>query len=151
LARQTSDDFEVFFVDYGSWPETAEKVKKLCAAYPFITYQYCFTQFQPWNKSRALNSVIKTLDSGFCFVADVDMIFHSQFVTQAIALQKPETTTYFQVGFTSKKDDISQISEEKFSDFRKSTMEATGLSIFPVEVLKELHGFDICIANHNHV
>jgi glycosyltransferase involved in cell wall biosynthesis len=151
LARQTSDDFEVFFVDYGSRPETATEVKELCAAYSFITYQYCFTQFQPWNKSRALNSVIKTLDSGFCFVADVDMIFHSQFVTQAIALQNPETTTYFQVGFTSEKDDISQISEEKFSDFRKSTGKATGLSMFPVEVLKELHGFDICVANHNQV
>ncbi|TVZ25568.1 glycosyl transferase family 2 [Gillisia sp. Hel_I_86] len=142
LAGQTSKDFKVFFVDYGSRPETAEKVKKLCTAYPFITYQYCFTQFQPWNKSRALNSVIKNLDFGFCFVADVDMVFHSKFVEKAIALQNPETTTYFQIGFTTNKDDISQISEERFSGFRKSTAEATGLSMFPVEILQKLRGFD---------
>lgn len=142
LAAQTNKDFSVFFVDYGSELKTAEKVKKLCAAYSFISYQYCFTQFQPWNKSRVLNSVIKNLESGFCFVADVDIIFHSGFIEKASALQEKDKSFYFQVGFTTEKDDISQISEETFSDFRKSTAEATGLSMFPVEVLKKLRGFD---------
>ncbi|SHG44661.1 N-terminal domain of galactosyltransferase [Salegentibacter echinorum] len=142
LARQTSKEFKVFFIDYGSDPKTAEKVKKLCAAYSFISYQYCFTQFQPWNKSRALNSVIKTLESGFCFVADVDIIFHSTFVEKAISLQETDKSLYFQVGFTSEKDKIRDISENRFHQYRKSTAEATGLTMFPVEVLKKLRGFD---------
>lgn len=142
LARQTSKDFKVFFIDYGGDLKTAEKVKDLCAAYSFISHQYCFTQFQPWNKSRALNSIIKNLESGFCFVADVDMIFHGQFVEKAIFLQKPGISTYFQVGFTSEKDRISEISENTFPKYRKSTAEATGLTMFPVKILQQLHGFD---------
>ena len=142
LAEQTSKDFKVFFVDYGSKPKTAEKVKRLCTAYPFIRYQYHFTRFQPWNKSKALNSVIRNLESGFCFVADVDIIFHSSFVEKASALQEIDKSVYFQVGFTTEYDKISQIQEGTFSNFRKSTAEATGLTMFPVEVLKKLRGFD---------
>lgn len=142
LARQTSTDFKVFFIDYGSEPAIANQAKKLCDEYSFIRYQHFFTQFQPWNKSKALNSVIKTLESGFCFVADVDIIFHSTFVEKAMALQKTGVSTYFQVGFTSEKDKINEISENTFHKYRRSTPEATGLTMFPVEVLKELRGFD---------
>ncbi|MGB8704125.1 MAG: glycosyltransferase, partial [Gillisia sp.] len=142
LQDQTESKFEVFFVDYGSTPAVAKEVWEICGAYSFVDYRYFPTQFQPWNKSRALNAVIKNLKAKFCFVADVDMIFHPEFIKEAISLQQNEKTVYFQVGFLSNKDDPDKITLEKFESYRKSTAEATGLSMFPVKILKELRGFD---------
>lgn len=142
LANQTNKNFTVYFVDYGSAIETAKKIKVLLQDYSFVKYQYYPTHFQPWNKSRALNTVIKQLNDGFCFVADVDMIFHNEFVERAISLQKNNTATYFKVGFLSEKETQST---KAFNDYRinfKSTNEATGLSMFPVKALQQVRGFD---------
>jgi choline kinase len=142
LTGQTSNDFHVVVADYGSRPEKAKAVQGLVGAYDFAEYRYFHTRHQPWNKSRALNAVLKTFDEGWFFVADVDMIFHSKFIEKAIALQETDKSVYFQVAFTSEGDKIADISEKTFQKYRKSTEEATGLSMFPVEVLKKLHGFD---------
>ena len=104
LTNQTNKSFHVYFVDYGSDIETAKKTELLVQNFSFVKYQYYPTHFQPWNKSRALNSVIKKLNDGFCFVADVDMIFHPEFVERAISLQNNSTVTYFKVGFLSERE-----------------------------------------------
>ncbi len=142
LKNQTDSEFEVFFVDYGSEEKKAKMVEILCGEFDFVIYNFYSTQFQPWNKSKTLNSAIKNLKTDFCFVADVDMIFHPQFVEKAIKLQADNRTVYFQVGFLQP-DKI--LENKKFGDYlnyRKSTHEATGLSMFPLKVLKELRGFD---------
>ena len=141
LKEQTCDKFEVEFVDYGSNGETAGKVRELCARFSFVNYSYCYTQLQPWNKSRALNSVIKNLETDYCFVADVDIIFHPQFIEKAIQLQNGDKSVYFQVGFLSPGQEGTQ-DHFNTENYRKSTHEATGLSMFPVTLLKELRGFD---------
>lgn len=132
----------VYLVDYGSSEIYSNKVEELCSKYDFVNYRYCHTQFQPWNKSRALNSVINNLTSDFCFVADVDMIFHPDFIKKAKQLQQPETTVYFQVGFLSPDEGVEGRKYNDFTNYRKSTSDATGLSMFPVKVLQELRGFD---------
>jgi len=142
LLNQTNKNFEVHFIDYGSSLDIAREIKTLCLNYPFISYQFYPTQFQPWNKSRALNSVIKRLKTDFCFVADVDMIFHPQFVERAIKLQVSNKTTYFQVGFLSSDIDLLNGEFTFYNSYRKSTSGATGLTMFPVNIIKELRGFD---------
>jgi len=142
LRNQTLKEFEVYFVDYGSDLEISKKVKDLCKKYTFINYKYYSVHYQPWNKSRALNSVIKNLSKGFCFVADVDMIFDPNFIKKAIQLQKPNKSIYFQVGFLSPQDITKEGKFHEFQTYRKSSNEATGLSMFPVEVLHDLRGFD---------
>src|SRR5690606_10208161 len=86
LEKQSIKNFEVHLIDYGSKPKTADVVKKVCEEYGF-NYSYCFTLFQPWNKSKALNTVIRNLPSEFCFVADVDIVFHPNFVAEVQQLQ----------------------------------------------------------------
>jgi len=142
LKNQTYSDFKVFFVDYGSTPDIAEKVKNLCETFSFVTYRYYNVQYQPWNKSRALNSAIKNFDDGFCFVADIDMIFRPDFIEKAIGLQESNKCIYFQVGFLSPDDKVKEGGFQSFKDFRKSTYEATGLSMIPVKALRELRGYD---------
>jgi len=142
LANQTNKNFSVYFVDYGSEIEIAKKVELLIQDYNFAEYQYYPTNFQPWNKSRALNAVIKQLNDGFCFVADVDMIFHTEFVERAISLQKNNTATYFKVGFLSENETKSTKHFNEYSVNFESTNEATGLTMFPVKVLQKVRGFD---------
>lgn len=142
LKIQENSDFHVFFVDYGSDLTIADQARELCESFSFISYRYYPVQNQPWNKSKALNSVIKNLNGGHCFVADVDMIFHPDFTKIAEQLQRLETTVYFQVGFLSSRDQTLDKKFSDFKDYRKSTSEATGLSLLPVSVLKKLRGFD---------
>jgi glycosyltransferase involved in cell wall biosynthesis len=142
LTQQTNDHFKVYFIDYGSSPELANEVKNLCLNYAFITYQFLPTQFQPWNKSRALNSVIKRLKSDYCFVADVDLIFHPRFVETALSFMKASITTYFQVGYLNPSESQKNQRFHEYKVNRLSTHEATGLSLLPVNQLQELRGFD---------
>ena len=142
LKDQTCKDFEVYFVDYGSDLEISEKLIDICKKYPFINYKYYSVREQPWNKSRALNNVISKLDQGFCFVADVDMIFHPNFIKHSIELQEPNKCIYFQVGFLSSKDNAKGKKFKNFKNYKKSNNEATGLSMFPVHILQKLRGFD---------
>ena len=142
LKRQTCYDFKVYVADYGSDIDRAREVKLLCEHYPFLDYEYFPARFQPWNKSRALNALIKQLKTDFCFVADMDMIFHPQFIEKALSLQEKDKTVYFQVGFLKPNKNVQKGKFEDFKHYQKSTPEATGLSMFPVTVLKELRGFD---------
>lgn len=142
LTDQTCKDFKVYFVDYGSDLEISSQVKELCDVFTFINYKYYPVRDQPWNKSKALNSVIRNLDKGFCFIADVDMIFHPSFINHVTELQERNKCVYFQVGFLSNKDVANERKFEGFQNYRKSTSEATGLSMFPIEILHELRGFD---------
>lgn len=142
LLKQKNKNFKVYFIDYGSSQDIAEAIRKLCLNYPFITYKYYPTQFQPWNKSRALNSIIKKLETEFCFIADVDIIFHPDFIDTALDLMKNNITTYFQVAYLDPSQSLAEIQFSPNKNYRLSNDEATGLSLFPVEQLKGLNGFD---------
>jgi len=142
LNNQIEKNFEVFLVDYGSEVQISNQIEKLCNSYSFVKHQYQHTQFQPWNKSKALNSVIKNLKTDYCFVADVDMIFHPQFVEKAQKLQAKNKTVYFQVGFLGPEETVKVKNFSAYKNYRLSNDEATGLSMFPVNILKELRGFD---------
>ncbi len=142
LKAQTNQSFKVWFVDYGSELVHANEVEELVVTYNFATYCYHYTQHQPWNKSKALNAVIKHFDKGYCFVADIDMIFSENFIEIALNLQKPNAAIYFKVGFL---DEAETKQNKDFKDYNisfESTTEATGLTMFPVKPLRKLRGFD---------
>lgn len=142
LKNQTDRNFEVYFVDYGTEKRLAIAVENLCMEYDFVTYRYYPTQFQPWNKSRALNLVIKKLNTEYCFVADVDMVFNPKFIEKALKLQTGNKTVYFQVGYMGPDKILEDTELWDYKNYWRSTHEATGLSMFPLKVLKELRGFD---------
>lgn len=141
LKGQKNHDFEVFLVDYGSNAEMAQQVERLCQEYDFINYEYKYTSLQPWNKSRALNSVIKRIKSSYCFVADVDIVFHPCFIEIVHQIKSYKRVVYFQVGFLDKKENFDEASFQN-KNIRRSTKEVTGMSLFPVNELKNIRGFD---------
>lgn len=142
LVEQTNKNFEVYFIDYGSEQSLAKQVKELVSNYSFVNYHYTYNIYQPWNKCKALNFVIKKLETPYFFISDIDMLFHSQFVETALGIVKPNKATYFQVGILTEAETKKDLA---FNDFKISFITdqtATGMTLFPVEKAKELRGFD---------
>jgi glycosyltransferase involved in cell wall biosynthesis len=142
LVAQTESGFEVVFVNYGSTEAVSEALEKLLAEYAFVTYVYHPAMHQLWSKCLALNSVIKTLPGGYCFIADVDLIFSPDFISIANRLVKAQKLVYFQVGFLNETESESPKQFSAYKIHFKSEAGATGLSLFPVKALQEVGGFD---------
>ena len=142
LQQQTNQNFEVYFVDYGSEQNLAKQVKELVSNYSFVNYLYINNNYQLWNKSKALNFIIRNLQSPYFFVADIDILFHSQFIEVTLGLAQPNKATYFQVGMLSAKEASREQSFEKYQVKFKTNESATGMTLFPVKSVQELRGFD---------
>lgn len=142
LASQYNTDFQVHFIDYGSTLERAREVEELVGSYAFAKYRYVPCPNTMWNKSHALNIVLRDLDEGQFFVADVDGIFHPKLVETLHKVASDDAVTYFQVGFLTEEASKEELSFEEYPIKFLSTHEATGLSLFPVKALKEINGFN---------
>ncbi|WJS95129.1 galactosyltransferase-related protein [Flavobacterium johnsoniae] len=142
LKKQSNQNFEVLFIDYGSEQDLALKVKELIANYNFAKYQYLFTQYQPWNKSKALNYAVKTINTDFCFNADVDMIFHPEFTAVLEKNKDINKLIYFQVGFLSEEESTKDLNFDDYKIKFLTNEEATGMTLFPVQKLRDIKGFD---------
>lgn len=142
LDKQSSRNFSVVFVDYGSNEKIATQIKKIVSSYSFASYHYLFTEHQPWNKSKALNFWIKNANTDYCFVADVDMIFDINFVSFLKQNCIPSEIIYFKVGYLSKEESVKSTEFGNYKIKFYSTEEATGMSLFPVKKLQEVQGFD---------
>ncbi|SHG92974.1 glycosyltransferase family 2 protein [Flavobacterium defluvii] len=143
LASQNKQNFRVVFIDYGSEQSIAGQIKSLTEEYSFIQYCYLNTCYQPWNKSKAFNYVLKNIDSEYCFTADVDMIFHPEFTTVLEKECNLDKATYFQVGFLAEEENDKNV--DSFNDYQikfLSNEEATGMTLFPVQKLKMIRGYD---------
>lgn len=139
---QTHTNFKIYVINYGSNSTISSQLKKVLEEYSFVTLKNCATQFQPWNKARALNSVIRELEESFCFVADIDMIFHPNFMETLNHVKAADTITYFKVGFLHKNESFTTNNFNTFKIHFVSDKEATGMSLFPIEALKKVRGFD---------
>jgi glycosyltransferase involved in cell wall biosynthesis len=144
LAQQSEKEFKVLFVDYGSATTIEREIASIVARYDFVQYHYLFTQYQPWNKSKALNYALRKTNTPYFFVADIDMMFRHDFVQKAIELSKVGTSRnlYFKVGFLS---ELETKKEKEFQDYQinfESNSEATGLTLFSTSELKSCGGFD---------
>jgi len=55
LTAQSSSNFRVLLVDYGSNIDSASAIKELVSRYSFVTYIYNYSEFQPWSRAKAIN------------------------------------------------------------------------------------------------
>ncbi|WAC01941.1 glycosyltransferase [Lacinutrix neustonica] len=76
LANQVTKNFDVILVDYGSTSNYKNELCVLIDAYSFVKLIRCETEQQLWCKSRAINIALKTIESPYCFIGDVDMLYH---------------------------------------------------------------------------
>lgn len=143
LAQQTNRDFEVLFVNYGSNATYSTALGDLLNDFSFVTLiDANVVHKQLWNKSRALNIALKQCTTPYFFVGDVDMIFKTNFVEKLHTLKHQSEVHFFQVGFLSETESQQDKKFEDYSIHFLSTKEATGMTLYPTELLFKVNGYN---------
>ncbi|XCF07747.1 galactosyltransferase-related protein [Tamlana crocina] len=142
LKAQSNSNFKVMVVDYGSTREYSQKLKRLCDAYNFISYIFVNAVGQLWNKSRSINIALKQCETPLFCVADIDLLFHPEFVDKSFEWSKNNQATYFQTGFLSKETTQKNLSFNESQPQFLSTNEVTGITLYQTELLKLINGYD---------
>ena len=142
LAGQSNKDFSVLFVDYGSDFEISASIKELLQHYKFVKYIYSFHNNQPWSRSKAINIGLRIAETEYVFIADIDIIFHKKFIHTLAELKTKNQNVYFQVGYLN--EDESKLLKEfdSYTITSKSIPEGQGLSLFKLNALLTIGGFD---------
>jgi glycosyltransferase involved in cell wall biosynthesis len=142
LSQQTNRDFKVVFVDYGSGFTIASTIKKLAQNYNFVNYLYTYHCHQPWSRAKAVNIGLQHVKTPYVFVADVDMIFRNDLIEKLMHIQKPNQAVFFKVGFLDEQESVQIKSFDRYEIIFFSQFGAKGLSLFPLDALNKIHGFD---------
>ncbi|MEZ7503845.1 glycosyltransferase family 2 protein [Flavobacterium sp. Arc2] len=142
LAQQTNRDFKVVFVDYGSALATALEIETVLKEYDFVNYIYSYHCHQPWSRAKAINIGLRQVVTPYVFVADVDMLFRNDFVETITVLRNPKHAVFFKVGFLDQKESVQFKFFEAYKISFVSQVGAKGLSLFPIDALNEIVGFD---------
>ncbi len=142
LQVQSDQGFEVFLVNYGSSESFTLKLEELIKSYNFINYIYVPTYGQLWNKSRAINIALQKSCTDLLCVADIDLLFHSNFVQKSKQLFKEKEIVYFKTGFLNQETTWENLSFANSKVSFSSNKEVTGITLYQTEVLKEINGYD---------
>jgi GT2 family glycosyltransferase len=142
LVAQGDSNFTVLFIDYGSSLSHSEALQELLVNYSFVTYFYSYHIDQPWSRAKAVNIGIQLVNTPYVFVSDIDMIFKRNFIEIVQQLKDPMVSVYFKVGFLSQLESKKNQTFEDYEISFCSKPSAQGLSLFPVEALKKVRGFD---------
>lgn len=142
LANQTSSDFKIILVDYGSAPVYVNGLIQLVFHYHFVELICYQVHGQLWNKSKAINIALKQTSTPYFFVGDIDMLFRHDFIEKILELKKEDKVIYFQVGVLSQSESTLNKSFEDYVIKHKTNDEATGMTLYPTELLKSIKGYD---------
>lgn len=142
LATQSLRDFNIILVDYGSAVGFVNDLTQLVSQYQFVKLICCPVQAQLWNKSRAINIALQQCTASHFLAGDIDMLYSPYFIEKSASIQSAEDVVYFKVGFLSEEESKKDIPFEDYVVKYFSTKEATGITLFPTTVLKEIQGYD---------
>ncbi len=143
LQLQSSQNFEVIFVDYGSKKEITVELRKLLSDYKFVKYFYLPVENLLWNKSKALNYGILKSTSEYVFIADVDLIFHPGATLRLEKLKKPKIFQLFKLGYLGKKESEKLKNRYSFEQLKPARFgDVNGMILTSKKALMEVNGFD---------
>lgn len=141
LNQQSSKDFKVILVDYGSSSEFSEKIEKIAKKYDYLKFISCPVSGQLWSKCRAINMALKQTTTSYFMVGDIDLIFHPDFI-KIISDKASQDVLYFKYGFLSKEESLLKKDFEDYAVDFYGGKEVTGTTLFPTNKLKEVNGYD---------
>ena len=95
IDRQSNQNFEVIFIDYGSDDVIANGAKKLLSSKPFVSYVYNNTQGWFWNRAHALNTGVKLAKGEIVLMCDIDLIIEADFIEKISKLEFKNTFYIF--------------------------------------------------------
>lgn len=143
LAMQTQQNFEVVFVDYGSQEDYAKEVKAVVEDFEFANYYYIGHKGLLWCKARALNYGIQQTTHSSIFIADADVVFHSDFTIKLAELNTDASYYMFDIAYLKpsiKSEEILRIDFQK-RDY-SHVHETFGVALFSKLALLKVNGLD---------
>ncbi|MFH2008143.1 MAG: glycosyltransferase [bacterium] len=142
LTRQTVQDFEVLFVDYGSRPELARGARRVVERYDFARYIYTETRGYPWNRSHAVNIGGKLATGAYLLTNDVDMVFADNTIEALLAAARPDREVHVSPHWLPREfDDWEHLTAYRRT-FKRATRAGRGICLLPRAVFQELRGYD---------
>lgn len=118
IKKQTFQDFEIIFSDYGSEPKYQDLVKKLLSEISQATYVYNETRGMFWNRSDALNLGTLEAKGEWLVFCDVDMILPPDFLKKINPrLKKNQLVVFGCVYLTKTTKNFDTLNPEKFEQF----------------------------------
>lgn len=142
IAVQLNDQVQVVVIDYGSELGYQEELAAIIKLWPHMRLICCPTQEQLWQKTRAINIVLKQCDTPYFMVADMDMLFHPAFAKKVLVQAKEDQATYFQVGVLTEAESLLEKPFEEYDIKFLTDDQATGMTLLPTALLKGIGGFD---------
>ena len=143
LQKQSSKNFEVIFVDYGSEESLTKDLESLMIEFDFVRSFFLPVSQLLWNKSKALNYGILKTEVSYVFIADVDLIFHPEAIGSLNMLKKPERFFLFPMGYLDR-ETSSRLSDMRAFDSLKPSRvgEVNGMILAPRNAFLKVNGFD---------
>lgn len=142
IVPQLTSDIQLIIVDYGSEESYQNELKNYIESISQVELILCPTQGQLWNKSRCINIVLKKCSTTHLMVSDMDVIWHPDFIENYLNSVSHNASVYFPVGVMTQKESAQEKHFENYNIKFQTTYEATGISIFLVQQLLTINGFD---------
>jgi GT2 family glycosyltransferase len=143
IEKQTYQDFEVIFLDYGSEPAQQTAVENLCKQNPKIRYVYANTRGLFWCRSHALNLGVAAASRQYMIIVDIDIIYCPHFAAYLVEKVNPKTFFNYACYYLPENyTDYKGLDYSKLYDYKVSDFSGAGLLIVAKETLNEVNGFD---------
>ena len=139
---QLDNSTSLYLVDYGSVPDYQEQLQKVLKQFPNVGFILCPTFSQLWNKSRAINIVLKNCKTTFFMVCDMDMLWHPDFLKTERELWYRSDATYYTVGILTREETEQERDFLNYQIKFQTGNEATGITVFKTKALQSINGFD---------
>ncbi len=140
LKNQINKNFKVLFIDYGSKLEIANDVSTLVNSYDFAEYHYNDTRGKVWNRSHALNTAIRLVETEFVFTSDIDMIYKPGFIDHLYENLGNNKANFYTAVMLP--DGMVPDTTKDYPEIPRTLDNAMGWAIIPVAALKEINGYD---------
>jgi len=143
LELQSEKEFEVQFIDFGSTSKYVDDIAKVTEKFAFVNYHYIAHEGLLWNKSKALNFGINISNTEYIVLADVDVLFATNFVETCIQLAKSQQFSLFKIGYLPRTLNSKVIKKSKFLDLKPTHIGDTfGIGLFSKAALVKVRGLD---------
>ena len=143
LANQKKQNFEVQFVDYGSQKKYAKAVEEVLIEFSFANYHYIAHEGLLWNKSKALNYGIQKAKGEYVFIADVDILFHSNTISLFDEICNENTAFLFNLSYLDKAVSLKMNFKTPFDSLPiKHTGNVNGMVLVSKKAISSIYGFD---------
>lgn len=137
---QSTKNFELIFVDYGSTDVISESVKEFVTTLSFAKYIYVYTEGWFWNRAHALNIGVKHSQYNTLLFYDIDLIVESNFIEKILSLDLSSqfytfSCYYLPKGFEINQSNLTNTATKLFQNY-------VGLCAVSRLAINTIQGFD---------